>query len=230
MKIKDFVAGQTVRGWIYKLMADCYQRPGVETVETINTLNDILNTICPMAASYSALAKLALEDEPGIDRLRVDYARLFVGPFAITAPPYGSVYLESKPRLMGDSTLDALQRYREAGVSIAGDFKDAPDHIAVELEFMSFLIFKSIEASGNSDPGQTAGFFETQKSFVEDHLGAWVFKFADAVVKNAATAFYRNLARATAAFLEADGSAISEALEAEPFAPEKLVEINSLWV
>ena len=46
--------------------------------------------------------------------------------------------------------------------------------------------------------------YESQKSFLEDHLGAWTFEFAEAVVKNAVTEFYRNLAKATSAFLKND--------------------------
>ena len=215
MKIEDFFAGEAARGWTYKLLADCYQRPDDETAEKINALTDVLKTICPMGASYIASLANGLQKNFDLDHIKVDYARLFLGPFAMMAPPYGSVYLEGKRRLMGDSTLNALQRYREAGVGIDGDFKDAPDHITVELEFMSFLIFKAIEASGNSDSAETVFSFEKQRSFFEDHLGAWVFEFVDAVEKNAAAEFYRNLVKATAAFLKEDYNIIFAVLNSE---------------
>ena len=45
---------------------------------------------------------------------------------------------------MGDSTMDVRMRYGDARLELAADFKEAPDHIAAELEFMHFLIFKEI--------------------------------------------------------------------------------------
>jgi len=225
MKMDDFVANETVRGWAYKLLADCYQLPDDETVEKINSLTDVLKTICPIGASYTA--SLANGLQKNLDHIKVDHARLFLGPFTMPAAPYGSVYLEGKRQLMGDSTRDALGRYRRAGLKMASDFSDPPDHIAVELEFMSFLIFKAIESIEISDTVKMVDIFERQKSFLKDHLGAWVYEFADAVEKNAATEFYRNLARATAVFLRDDCHSISAVLSAGHAETEKLVEINS---
>jgi TorA maturation chaperone TorD len=211
----DFVANETLRGWAYKLLADCYQRPDEETVEKITALTDVLNTICPTGASYTAFLATGLKKNFDLDHIKVDHARLFLGPFTMPAAPYGSVYLEGKRQLMGDSTLDALSRYRKAGLKIASNFSDPPDHITVELEFMSYLVFKAIEPSVSLDTAEMVDFFETQKYFLKDHLEAWVFEFADAVEKNAATRFYRNLARATTAFLKDDCQAISAILSAE---------------
>ncbi len=228
MNVEDFTVYETARGRTYKLLADYYHMPDNEMRERAITLSEALTIVCPEAAPYAAGLKIGLEANP--DQLSADYARLFVGPFAIAAPPYGSVYLEGKRQLMGDSTHDALRRYRAAGLEIAGDFKDAPDHITVELEFMSFLIFKAIEASINSNTEETVHYLKKQKSFLEDHLGAWIFEFADAVVKAAETAFFQNLANATAAFLKNDYDSISAVPASGQFDSEKLVEINSLRV
>ena len=228
MKMDDFVANETARGWAYKLMADCYQRPDDETLEKINALADALKSVCPIGASYTASLATELRQTFDLEQIRLDYARLFLGPFTMPAAPYGSVYLEGKRQLMGDSTLDVLERYRRAGLKIAPDFNDPPDHIAVELEFMSFLIFRAIESSDNSYTAQVVEFFELQKSFLEDHVGVWVFEFADAVEKNAATEFYRNLAKATAAFLKDDYQVFSTVLSAEHAEIEKPAEIESV--
>lgn len=230
MKMDDFVANEIARGWAYKLLADCYQRPDDETVEKITALTDVLKTICAIGASYTASLATGLQKNFALDHIKVDYARLFLGPFTMPAAPYGSVYLDGKRQLMGDSTLDVLGRYRRAGLKIASDFSDPPDHIAVELEFMSYLIFKAIESSGNSDTAKMVDFFETQKYFLEDHLGAWIFEFVDAVVKNAQTAFYLNLAKATAAFLKSDYNTISAVPVSGNLKSEKHVELNSLRV
>jgi TorA maturation chaperone TorD len=118
------------------------------------------------------------------------------------ATPYGSVYLDGERKMMGGSTLDVRSRYREAGLDTAKNFKDAPDHISAELEFMYYLIFKEIEAFAESDTEAAMGFIQKQKSFLEDHLMAWVPEFAKNIIENAENPFYPNLAKATESFLQ----------------------------
>ncbi len=75
---------------------------------------------------------------PALDELQRDYARLFIGPFELLAPPYGSIYLENEERVCGDSTADVIARYRQEGLRIA--LKEPADHLAIELEFMYLLV------------------------------------------------------------------------------------------
>jgi TorA maturation chaperone TorD len=111
---------------------------------------------------------------------------------------------------MGDSTLDVQNRYRKAGVELSDNFRDVPDHIAAELEFMYLLVFKEIQALENSDVDTTIDYFEKQRSFLSEHLGAWVFEFADSTEKEAETEFYKNLARATKVFVRQDLDYLSD--------------------
>jgi len=111
---------------------------------------------------------------------------------------------------MGNSTLHLLEKYRESGVDLSANFRDAPDHIAAELEFMYFLVFKEVEALENSDIETTFGFLEKQRAFLKQHLGAWVFEFADSIEEKAATDFYKNLARATKAFMKEELNYLEE--------------------
>jgi TorA maturation chaperone TorD len=150
----------------------------------------------------------------------------------MSAAPYGSVYLESERKMMGDSTLDVRNRYREAGLDTAKNFKDAPDHITAELEFMYYLIFKEIEAFSNSDTETAIDFIEKQKSFLEIHLMAWVPEFAKSIIESAENPFYMNLAKATAAFLKENHRVVCSILDpvSEQHSSEKHIEINSLRV
>jgi len=137
-----------------------------------------------------------------IDSLTVDYSKLFVGPYELLAPPYGSVYLEDKSRVMGESTVDVGKRYSEEGLNIS--LKEAPDHIAIELEFMYFLIFKEVESIRISDFGTAAVYREKQKAFLENHLGMWVSDFVHWVETNAQTTFYRILGSITKSFMRTE--------------------------
>jgi TorA maturation chaperone TorD len=139
-----------------------------------------------------------------LEPLKVDFAKLFVGPYKLSAAPYGSVYLEGERKMMGDSTLDIKNRYREAGLTMAMNFKDAPDHITAELEFMQYLIFKEIEAISYLDIETAIGFIQKQKFFLEDHLMAWVPEFVSKIAEHAETSFYQSLAKTIESFLKED--------------------------
>ena len=95
-----------------------------------------------------------------------------------------------------------LETYRKAGVDLSDNLRDAPDHIAAEVEFIYFLVFKEIGALKNSNIETTLGFLEKQRAFLSEHPGAWVFDFVDSIEEKAETDFYKNLARATNAFLK----------------------------
>jgi TorA maturation chaperone TorD len=105
---------------------------------------------------------------------------------------------------MGNSTLEVQSRYREAGLEMSKNFREAPDHIAAELEFMVFLIFKESEALTQSDFDTALEYLSLQAAFLQDHLGAWVAAFAFNVEENADTEFYKSLAKITKLYIQKD--------------------------
>lgn len=199
--MEDFFAYEKARGNAFRLLAECYLMPDRNILGKIHDLADMLNRVCPEVVGFIQEFNSGCENDCDIDRLKVDYARLFVGPYSLLAPPYGSVYLEGERRIMGDSTLHALAMYRETGLDIAQDFNDAPDHIAAELEFMYSLVFKEIEAIAGGYYTIAADCVEKQKSFLETHLGAWISAFSAHIMESAETEFYRNLSTLTTRFV-----------------------------
>jgi TorA maturation chaperone TorD len=202
MNIDDLLMREKARRDAYKNLAVCYHLPNGELTTMLKGLERQLEVLGSGTWSYATLLRKELESLKDLKELKIDFARLFVGPYSLLAPPYGSIYLERERKIMGHSTLDLLETYRNAGVDLSDNFRDAPDHIAAELEFMYFLVFKEVEALENSDIETTLGFLEKQRAFLRQHLGAWVFDFADSIEKNAETGFYKNLARATKAYVK----------------------------
>jgi putative dimethyl sulfoxide reductase chaperone len=145
--------------------------------------------------------------------LTVEYARLFIGPFEVKAPPYGSIYLDGERRVMGDSTLEVTRLYEEAGLSGSKDFHDLPDHIAVELEFMYFLIFKEREAMEKSDFPAALELIAKQERFLDGFLVRWITPFCEKIIERSDNGFYTALADCTANFVKSTHPAkIREAL------------------
>ena len=186
----------------FRLLSDCYFIPEPGLSEKLESLESRMAEVCETAAESIQTMRKEFKAGGRLESIRVDFAKLFVGPFKLLAAPYGSVYLDGERKMMGDSTLDVRSRYREAGLDTSKNFKDAPDHISAELEFMYFLIFKEIEAFADSDTETAMDFIQKQKSFLEDHLMAWVPEFAKNINEHAENPFYPNLATATETFLQ----------------------------
>lgn len=204
MKANGSCITEIARAATYKLLGECYYPPVEATREHVRQLSRNLKKLGLPAAEAADRTMAAWQTHENFEELAIDHARLFVGPFALLAPPYGSVYLEGERRLMGDSTLAAGECYHEVGLEVAAGFNGTPDHIAVELEFMHFLVVKELDAltGGNLDRAQN--FRQKQRAFLERHLAAWVPDFSRSVEEQAQTQFYQSLAATTRIFIESD--------------------------
>lgn len=67
------------------------------------------------------------------------YQRLFVGPYALPAPPWGSVYLDKESVVFGDSTLVLRQWMRENGIEPHLTQAEPEDHIGLLLMMSAWL-------------------------------------------------------------------------------------------
>lgn len=86
-----------------------------------------------------------------LDDLLVDYTRVFLGPVDAPARPYGSVWLGPDKLTMQDTTMAVVALYEEGGFDIAEDFRELPDHVAAELEFLYLLLFREAKSRRDSD-------------------------------------------------------------------------------
>jgi TorA maturation chaperone TorD len=87
-------------------------------------------------------------------------------------------FAKEKGFLMGDSAIHLSTLFQHCGLEIAGPFKGMPDHILIELEFLSFLY-------------QEAGDVEI-KRFIKDHLD-WIPFLKESFEKVRAHPFYISL-------------------------------------
>ncbi len=210
MDINDLISLETARMDIYQGLSACYYIPGNHLVAQLGKIEKQLTFIGSKALAPARLMQRDLQRKNNLDALKCEFARLFVGPFQLPAPPYGSIYLDGKREIMGKSTADVRRRYLESGLSLAKSFKDAPDHIAAELEFMYVEIFNEIEAIQSGEAETVIRLLRSQRSFLYDHIGAWIGDFATRVKKEAKMAFYRHLTDTTTKFIMEDLKTIME--------------------
>ncbi|VVS91291.1 TorD/DmsD family molecular chaperone [Desulfoluna spongiiphila] len=197
MNKDDIILFESARKEIYKGLSACFCLPGPQLPPVPATLAHLLTARGSKATGPVDQMAAAIGTLTDFSELRIEFTRLFVGPYGRLAPPCGSGYMDGTGTMMSDSTMDAVDRYRKAGLVVADTFKEAPDHIVAELEFLCFLVDKEIDAlSPDTDEVPQARLRE-QKEFLERHLARWVPPFTENITRHATSPFYLNLATAT---------------------------------
>ncbi|HEC31973.1 MAG TPA: hypothetical protein ENI41_05745, partial [Deltaproteobacteria bacterium] len=122
--------------------------------------------------------------------LSYEYADLFLNAGKNPAFPYESVHVTGKPIVMQEPVFKIREIFHKAGVHKSKDYKDLDDHIAVELEFVQYLL----------DKGET----DAAQEFINTHLINWIPEFHATLYFAATTDFYKGLSLLTQSFLFRD--------------------------
>lgn len=116
-----------------------------------------------------------------------EYRRLFIGPAAKPAPPWGSVYTDKECVVFGLTTL-ALRRWmRENGIARTTDEHTPEDHIGLMLSLMAYV--------ARAKPA-------VLDEYLREHLLTWSSHFLGELAEAARHPFYQGLAQLTRASLE----------------------------
>ncbi len=201
------------RGQVYLTLSRCFLTPDDGLVSELvgkraESLGRAIHVLRPRGYEIGGLEELRGElDRPDLDLhlLRSEHTRVFVTSAPrVPCPPYESVYRTEDRLVMSDHAIDVLNTYREFGLDRAEDFRDLPEHVSAELEFMAYLTRLEGAAPGAGvDPVEVAS---AELEFIETHLAAWIPPFADCVRQNSKHPLYRAAARALREFLESDES------------------------
>ncbi len=142
------------------------------------------------------------------DRLRVEYTFLFLGPGKHIAPHESVQRKRGSGILWGEETSIVKQFMAAAGFDLDEAASDIPDHVSVELEFLSHLSAKEAEAWQADDHQSAAAALGWQHRFVSDNLGKWVGRFCRTVEAAAETPFYAQFAKLLRSFIAGEKSEI----------------------
>jgi TorA maturation chaperone TorD len=209
MSVTD-VARLGARADLARLLAACFYEPGPEFAEerVFDAMAQAAAGIDPALAGVAARlgAAFAAAD---LQTLLIDYTRLFLGPVDPRARPYGSVWLEVDGGVMQDSTMAVSAFYGEGGFEVSGEFRDLPDHVAAELEFLYLLLFKAAQGAAGGEAAAADAALALRRRFLTEHLGAWIGPFANAMRAGAETEFYRALADLTERFVAGEAAAFA---------------------
>ena len=197
----------TAREDLCRFLSACYYEPGIEFSEEhlFDSMRMAATRLSPDLAEHARKLGDAFAADD-LETLLVDYTRLFLGPIAAMASPYGSKW-SGVPLPTEDNPPPAvIELYSEGGFDIDDEFMELPDHVAVELEFLYLLTFNRNQATRAGKPGEAAVTEQLRQRFLREHLGAWMVPFSAAVTANAQTVFYRELAAFTWRFVQMEST------------------------
>jgi TorA maturation chaperone TorD len=150
----------------HDILAGAYFQP-FTTLESVLKFNppDVLQKIESYLKKFPDADSLFQNLEP-------DYVRLFISHRdGIAAPLYESCYVGVEPgetgSLMGEPALGMKRCFEAKGLSIDTRVNEPPDHLAIELEYLYFLLEK-----GRSDDDREL--IGEASSFSSDIMLPWV--------------------------------------------------------
>ncbi len=194
------------RGDCFKLLAACFYEPEKQLFLEENVgekLGQLLDGQTLDGARAAREMQSALQEQSQ-EKLSIDYAALFVGPFELLAAPYGSIYIEKKRLVMGNSTVNTARFYQEADLEV--DIKEPPDHIVIELEFMYYLCSKEASAASNDLADEAKRFRDLQARFFHNAMEPWLDQFCETIMKATDNMFYVHLSECLRSFIAVCGN------------------------
>ena len=193
----------TSKGNVYYITSLLFKPPTENILDTVSenlpTFEISLNLIgLDPDTSTSLEHHMARES---LEELRVEYTRLFVGspPFKAVCLPYESYWRQST--IMGPPVGELAQLFEEIGMRLSNDFTDLPDHVSVELEFMSQIYRLLIDQNFDGNEAEIERLLSIKSDFVENHLD-WIDDFCVKVERESKIGYYRDLASLMRKLLE----------------------------
>lgn len=141
-----------------------------------------------------------VEDE-GLDALRRDHRRLFVGPRPLLAAPWESVHRSREGLVFDVQTLQVRAFYRRFGLETPFLNKEPDDHLALEASFVATLALRALDALEESRPADAEELTGAIVDFAEQHLQQWVPDLLVRVEEHARTDYHLGLAGLTSGAL-----------------------------
>ncbi|OBX05243.1 hypothetical protein QV06_03290 [Gallibacterium genomosp. 3] len=115
------------------------------------------------------------------------FQRQFIGPNALPAPPWGSVYLDKEAVIFGDSLLQLRDFMRKYGIKAELNENVPEDHIGLMLMFAAYI--------ADTRP-------DILPEYLSKHLFSWVWRYLELLSEQQDSPFYQGLALVTKQTLE----------------------------
>lgn len=196
------------RSRLYSLLSLLLDRPGDDHEEIVE--DGVFAEHLQESARIYGDEKLAraaervLEAYTEFDEHRHEWASLFGVEEGVTVSPYQLTYLPGPLMTTVRELADMKGFYQAFDLQIADSERDRGDNIIFQTEFLGHL---SLREALLREEGKREGVevvVEARRSFLEDHLGRWYWRFAEEVSKQDDSGFYAALAEFLAILVETE--------------------------
>ncbi|UAX41700.1 Tat proofreading chaperone DmsD [Pasteurella canis] len=116
------------------------------------------------------------------EQLAFEYQHLFIGPNALIAPPWGSVYLDPESVIFGHSLLKLREFLRQHEIAFVIEQNEPEDHIGLMLMLAAYL--------AENHP-------ELLNVFLAEHFLTWSTRYLQLMAAQQESAFYQGIALLT---------------------------------
>jgi len=201
-----------IRKQIYVYLSNSFAYPEKELVHEIvygnyfAELQDLISRLEINVPNKDSFINpfLDIPGEQAADILGIEYTRLFINTpgSSLMVPPYESCYTNKHALVMNKETIsDIVKFYEQSGLFFPDESDILPDHIAVEFEFMSYLLEQEYHCGVNNDPEKAREIIKREVNFLQNHLTIWVPELLEKLRDYSNHIFYNNLAGITDIFL-----------------------------
>jgi len=188
------------RSRMYKMLAQAFQYPGKHLLDFFSSsdFEDVVNSYLGeedsrnIQQSIQQLREVVLKRTPEdtLKQLESEYNRLFAHLGSATCPLYETEYGYDNIFQKTQAMADIAGFYRAYNLEVSDDKSERVDFLPTELEFMAFLTVKEAYALEHHEQEHLEICLDTQRKFIQDHLGRWVPLFSKILTKVDAGRFY----------------------------------------
>jgi TorA maturation chaperone TorD len=148
--------------------------------------------------------------------LAVDFTSSFGGAEiwkGRSALPVSSLFLGEHGLLYHDSRDDVFATYKKQALKLRKGADLPEDHLSFELEFLSILSVRSIEALRSGDKRKAVEGLKVSQDFIRGHILVWFRQLSDLANLLISTRFYRGVMKVTEGYLLVDLETIDDLVE-----------------
>jgi TorA maturation chaperone TorD len=148
--------------------------------------------------------------------LAVDFTSSFGGAEVWkgrSAMPVSSIFLGEHGLLYHDSRNEVFTTYKRQALKLKKGADLPEDHITFELEFLSVLSNRTIEALKEGDKKEAIANLRASQDFIRGHLLLWFKRLSELANLLITTRFYRGVMKITEGYLILDLQTIDDLIE-----------------
>lgn len=195
---------QEGRLYVYRLLKILFEQPlNRELLELLGQEPDLRQLARISSGAQQICSFLDRDKDKTLEtcckELHFEYQRLFVGPGPVLVPIWESVYFDPEHLMFGDRTLEVREKYQKYNLQFIHKNHQPEDHLAIELEFMCFLIEQYLD---NQNDRRQEELLRDQKAFFMRHLSTWKDDFYQFLEKSTECQLYKGAGQLLKEFLE----------------------------